>query len=179
MSHGYLLHQFFSPISNTRRDEYGGSLKKRCKYLLKIFSAVRKVWPKSKMLGARITGSDNLKNGSKINDAVYLAKELKKLKADYVSVTSGGIKPKTKMKFFPGHNLKFSRKIKKKVKIKVIALGMLNSIKLINQVLEKKEADLVAVSRRFIKEPDWFKKTKNSKSTKILRKIPNQYLRCF
>jgi len=179
MAHGYLLHQFFSPLSNKRNDGYGGNLKKRCKFLIKIFDAVRKVWPKNKILGARITGSDNLKNGSTINDAIYLARELKKLKADYVSVTSGGIKPKTKIKFFPGHNLKFSKKIKKKVKIKVIALGMLNSIVLINKILKKKEADLVAVSRRFIKEPDWLKKTKNLKSNKILRKIPNQYLRCF
>ena len=179
MAHGYLLHQFFSPISNKRRDEYGGSLKKRCKYLLKIFRAVRKVWPKSKILGARIPGSDNLKNGSKVNDAVYLAKELKRLGADYVSVTSGGIKPKTNIKFVQGHNLKFAKEIKKKVNIKIIALGMLNSIDLINKVLRDKEADLVAVSRRFIKEPNWFKKTINIKTTKQYKKIPNQYLRCF
>ena len=176
MAHGYLLHQFFSPLSNKRNDDYGGNLKKRCNFLLKIFKAVRKVWPKNKILGARITGSDNLKNGSTIKDAIYLARELKKLKADYVSVTSGGIKPKTNMKFFPGHNLKFSKKI---VKIKVIALGMLNSITLINKILKKREADLVAVSRRFIKETYWLKKTKNLKSNRIFKKIPNQYLRCF
>ena len=61
MAHGYLLHQFFSPISNKRKDFYGGSLKNRCRYLLEIFKTVRKVWPKNKLLGARITGSDNLK----------------------------------------------------------------------------------------------------------------------
>ena len=157
MAHGYLLHQFFSPSSNKRNDKYGGNLKKRCRYLLEIFNEVRKIWPKDKILGARITGSDNLDDGSKITDAIYLAKELKKLKADYISVTSGGIKPKTKIKFFPGYNLKFARSIKKKAKIKVIALGMLNSVGLINKILKKGDADLVAVSRKFINDPNWLK----------------------
>ena len=180
MAHGYLLHQFFSPISNKRKDFYGGSLKNRCRYLLEIFKTVRKVWPKNKLLGARITGSDNLKNGSKIKDAIYLAKELKKLGSDYVAVTSGGIKPKTNLKFFPGYNLKFARKIKKQVKIKVIALGMLNSKSLINKVLKEKAADLVAVSRRFINEPNWLNEREKIKIPSIsLKKIPNQYLRCF
>ena len=92
------------------------------------------MWPKNRLLGARITGSDNLKNGSKIKDAIYLAKELKKLGSDYVAVTSGGIKPKTNLKFFPGYNLKLLEKIKKQVKINVIALGMLNSKNLINKI---------------------------------------------
>ena len=166
MAHGYLLHQFFSPISNKRNDIYGGNIKKRSKYLLDVFSSVRKVWPKKKILGARITGSDNLKNGVKIKDAIYLSKELKKLKSDYVAVTSGGIKPITNMKFFPGYNVKFAKKIKKKVKIKVITLGMLNTINLIEKILKKKEADLVAVSRRFIKEPEWLKKKNSIKKFK-------------
>ena len=178
MAHGYLLHQFFSSISNKRNDSYGGNLKKRCKYLLDIFNSVRQVWPKKKILGARITGSDNLNSGVKIKDAIFLSKELKKLKSDYVAVSSGGIKPITNMKFFPGYNVKLAKQIKKKVNIKVITLGMLNSTKLINKILKKKEADLVAISRRFIKEPEWLKKN-NSKKKMLDSKIPNQYLRCF
>ena len=77
MAHGYLLHQFFSPISNKRSDDYGGNLKNRSRLLIEVFKIVRKVWPKNRLLGARITGSDNLKNGSNINDAVFLSKELK------------------------------------------------------------------------------------------------------
>ena len=129
---------FFSPISNKRSDDYGGNLKNRSRLLIEVFKIVRKVWPKNRLLGARITGSDNLKNGSNINDAVFLSKELKKLKADYVAVTSGGIKPKTNIKFFPGYNVKFAKRIKEKVRINVIALGMLNSINLINKILKKK-----------------------------------------
>lgn len=179
MAHGYLLHQFYSPISNKRVDKYGGNLKNRCRYLLEIFNVVRKVWPKNRVLGARITGSDNLKNGSNINDAIYLTKELKKLQADYVAVSSGGIIPKTNINFFPGYNLKFANKIKKKVKILVIALGMLNSKSLINNILKKNYADIVAVSRRFIREPNWLKKNINKKQYFEQLKIPNQYKRCF
>ena len=96
MAHGYLLHEFFSPISNKRRDDYGGNLENRCKFLLEITSAVRSVWPQKKILGARITGSDHLKNGINEEDAIFLSKKLKKLGIDYISVSSGGILKKNK-----------------------------------------------------------------------------------
>ena len=98
MAHGYLLHQFFSPISNKRIDEYGGSLINRTRFLNEIAQEVRKVWPRHKILGARITGTDHLKNGLSINDAIALSKNLKRIGFDYVSISSGGILPLTKMK---------------------------------------------------------------------------------
>ena len=178
MAHGYLLHQFISPISNKRKDQYGGNLKNRSRLPLEIFSQIRKIWPRNKILGARITGSDNLLNGLKINDAVYLAKELKKLNADYVAVTSGGIISKTKIKYFQGYQVKFAESIKKKSKIKVIALGMLNSNKLINKILKKNKTDLVAVSRRFINNPYWLIK-EIMKKNKDVKLIESQYSRCL
>jgi len=179
MAHGYLLHQFFSPLSNIRSDEYGGNIQKRSKFLLEVAKEIRKIWPKNKILGARITGSDNLKKGIKINDAIYLAKHLKKIGLNYVAVSSGGILPKTNVKFFPGYQVPLAKKIKKNVKINVITLGMINSKKIISNVLKYKFADLVAVSRRFINEPYWLLK-KDSRPLKLNKKsIPNQYLRCF
>tara|TARA_B100000029_G_scaffold260687_1_gene257083 strand:- start:453 stop:1517 length:1065 start_codon:yes stop_codon:yes gene_type:complete len=178
MGHGYLLHQFISSISNKRTDKFGGSLKNRCKYPLEIFKQVRKIWPKNRILGVRITGSDHLKNGIKVNDSIYLAKQLKNLKADYVAVTSGGILPKTGMRVHLGHRVNLAKKIRKKTKIRVIALGMMNSVKLINRVFSKKEADLVAVSRRFVNEPYWLIK-EYIKSEKKHHLLPEQYLRCF
>ena len=94
MAHGYLLHQFLSPISNLRKDEFGGSETNRMKFPLMICKKIREVWPKERILGARITGTDHLKEGIKINDAILLTKELKKIGFDYVCISSGGILPK-------------------------------------------------------------------------------------
>ena len=178
MGHGYLLHQFISPVSNKRKDKFGGSLKNRCRYPLEIFKQVRKIWPKNRILGVRITGSDHLKNGVKIEDSVYLAKQLKNLKVDYVAVTSGGILSKTGMKTYLGHRVNLAKKIRKKTKAKVVALGMMNSVKLINRVCSKKEADLVAVYRRFVHEPYWLMK-EYIKCKKKHHLLPEQYLRCL
>ena len=79
MAHGYLLHQFFSPISNLRKDEFGGNLKNRCRLLIEIARGVRNVWPKDKILGARINGKDWLKNGATEKDCIYLSRQLKKI----------------------------------------------------------------------------------------------------
>ena len=84
MAHGYLLHQFFSPVSNKRNDVYGGSLNNRCKFLLQIAQSVREVWPDDKILGARITGSDWLEEGSSIEDCIFLAQKLEDIGFDYV-----------------------------------------------------------------------------------------------
>ena len=97
MAHGYLLHEFFSPVSNKRKDIYGGTLENRCKLLVEIIKEIRKIWPKNKILGARITATDHLKNGININQAVYFVKQLEKIGLNYVCVSSGGILTKTNL----------------------------------------------------------------------------------
>ncbi len=98
MAHGYLLHQFFSPISNKRTDEYGGNLIKRSRFLLEIAKDIRQCWPKDKILGARVTADDCLKNGITIDECIYLVNELKNIGFDYVTPSSGGIKSITNKK---------------------------------------------------------------------------------
>jgi 2,4-dienoyl-CoA reductase-like NADH-dependent reductase (Old Yellow Enzyme family) len=177
MAHGYLLHEFMSPISNARKDKYGGSLNNRCRLLIEISQILRKVWPKNKILGARITGSDHLAEGIDVKDSIYLAKKLEKIGIDYICVSSGGILPKTKMKFKKGFRMKISKKIKNNTRLKICTTGMLNNLKLIEKGIINKSFDFVAIARPFLKNPRWiFEAANNTKHKKIL---PKQFLRSY
>ena len=135
MAHGYLLHQFFSPISNKRKDNYGNNLKNRCRFLLEIASEIRKIWPNGKILGARVTGSDWVKKGSTISDCIFLCKNLKKIGFDYVCVSSGGVVPKTKIKFKKGYQVHLAQKIKNKVGIKVKTTGNITDLEYAEKII--------------------------------------------
>ena len=177
MAHGYLLHQFFSKISNKRNDKYGGNLEKRVKLLTEISEAVRKVWPKKKILGARITGSDRLKKGNDVNDAIYLTKKLKKIGFNYVCISSGGIIPKTNLPIKNGFNVDLAKKIKKKTKIIVRTSGKIDNINFANKLIKNKYVDLICIGRKFISSPNFLLK-RMSKTTKS-KLVPNQYKRCI
>lgn len=177
MAHGYLLHQFFSPIANKRQDKWGGNLINRSRLLLEISKEVRKIWPKNRILGARITGKDYVKGGIEIKDAVYLTKCLKKIGFDYICVSSGGILPKTKLKFFKGFRTMLSKEIKRKTSIITRTSGLITDINQANRLLKNKNVDLIAMARTFINDPMWMYKA--AKITKKNNFIPNQYLRCI
>jgi len=177
MAHGYLLHQFLSPISNKRNDEYGGSLKKRCNLALQVASKIRKVWPRKKILGARITGLDHLPGGININESIFLAKNLSSIGINYICVSSGGILTKTKLKFFEGFRINIASKIKKKINIPVRTSGNLENLNFADKAIKQKKIDLIAIGRNFIKDPSFiynFSKKRNYK--KIIAK---PYLRCI
>lgn len=139
MAHGYLLHQFFSPISNKRNDIYGGSIENRSRLLIEILGKIRKIWPKNRILGARITGTDHLKKkGITIADAIYLAKELKKVGIDYISVSSGGILPKTNMKEGQAFRAKIAKKIRLSSKTLITTSGNITNHKTAEDLIKKK-----------------------------------------
>ena len=177
MAHGYLLHQFLSPISNLRIDEYGGNLKNRFRFPLKIAKEVRKIWPKNKILGARITGTDHLKKGISINESILFVRELKKIGFDYVCVSSGGILTKTNLKFKKGFRVNLCKKIKKKTSIITRTSGLIKDIKYANKIIEKGSADLLAIGRSFINDPMLI--YKGAKQMKIKNIIEPQYNRMF
>lgn len=176
MAHGYLLHQFFSPISNKRDDEFGGSFENRCKLLLETAKNIRSIWPKERILGARITGSDHLLNGINVEDSIKLVKKLKDIGIDYVCVSSGGIIPITKLSLGPGYQVYLAEQIKKNTGIITRTAGMITSLKQAEHIVKNKKADLVAIGREFIKNPTWL-----VKEMKKLKKdnIYYQYKRCF
>ena len=175
MAHGYLLHQFFSPISNRRNDEYGGNLVNRMRLLKEIAKEVRKVWPRNKILGARITGTDHVKNGLSIKDAILLAKELKKIGFDYISVSSGGILPLTKMQQYEAFRVKMAKKIKNASKIITTTSGMITDHNISKNIIKNKKIDFITIARIIIKNPRWI--VQFAKKNKVNDYIPKQYKR--
>jgi 2,4-dienoyl-CoA reductase-like NADH-dependent reductase (Old Yellow Enzyme family) len=175
MAHGYLLHQFLSPISNKRIDEYGGSFINRSRFLFEIAKEVRNVWPQRKILGARITGTDHLKGGLSVNDAIKLSKNLKKIGFDYVSVSSGGILPFTKMKQAEAFRVNMAKKIKKKSKIITTTSGMITKHNVSENIIKNKKIDFITIARIIVRNPRWIFQL--AKKNKIKNYIPDQYKR--
>jgi 2,4-dienoyl-CoA reductase-like NADH-dependent reductase (Old Yellow Enzyme family) len=151
-AHGYLLHQFLSPLSNQRSDSYG---KNRMQLPLEVAQAVRDVWPKERALGARISGSDWMDGGLGPDDAVAYAKELKRIGYDYVCVSSGALSPAARMKVEPNYQVPFAEKVKKAVDINVRAVGMIADPEQAEDIVASGKADMIAMARAFLDNPRW------------------------
>jgi len=154
-AHGYLLHEFFSPLSNRREDRYGGDLDGRMRLMVEVAGAMRDVWPSGRPMGARISGSDWLEGGATIEDAVLLARRLKATGLDYVCVSSGGIVPKASIKLEPGYQVPFAARIRKEAGIATRAVGMIVDPLQAEEIVASGKADLVALARGFLDNPRW------------------------
>jgi 2,4-dienoyl-CoA reductase-like NADH-dependent reductase (Old Yellow Enzyme family) len=151
-AHGYLLHQFLSPLSNQRSDSYG---KNRMQFPLEVAQAVRDVWPKERALGARISGSDWMEGWLGPEDAVAYAKELKRIGYDYVCVSSGALSPLARMPVAPNYQVPFAERVKKNVDINVRAVGMIADPEQAEDIVASGKADMVAMARAFLDNPRW------------------------
>lgn len=154
MAHGYLLHAFVSPIANRREDGYGGDRAGRARFPLEIARAVRAAVP-GIALGARITGSDWTPEGLTPADAVELARWLREAGLDYVCVSSGGITPTIKVPVGPNYQVPFAALVKREVGIKTQAVGMIVDPREAEAILERGEADQIAVARAILDDPRW------------------------
>ena len=155
-AHGYLLHQFFSPLSNTRTDAYGGSLENRMRLPLEVARALREVWPKDRCLGARISGHDWHEEGAMIEDTIAFTKELKKIGFDYVCVTSGALLGQTRYTIGPNYQVPLAAAVKKCVPdMAVRAVGMIADPDQAEEILATGKADMVAMARAFLDNPRW------------------------
>ena len=154
-AHGYLMHQFLSPLSNRRGDRYGGSPENRMRFPLEVARAVRETWPRERALGARITGSDWMDGGLTPEDAIAYARELKAIGYDYVCVSSGGVSPLAQIKVEPGYQVPFAQKVKQAVPIAVRAVGMIAAPEQAEEIVASGKADMVALARGFLDDPRW------------------------
>jgi 2,4-dienoyl-CoA reductase-like NADH-dependent reductase (Old Yellow Enzyme family) len=151
-SHGYLLHQFLSPLANQRKDAYGAD---RMKFPLEVAAAVREAWPRERCLGARISANDWVEGGLGPQDAVAYARELKRLGLDYVCVSSGAMVPHARIPVAPGYQVEFASQVKASVPIAVRAVGMIADPDQAEAIVASGKADLVAMARAFLDNPRW------------------------
>ena len=155
IAHGYLLHQFTSPLSNTRTDGYGGALENRMRFPLEVARAVRAVVPKRVALGARITGTDWADGGLGADDAVAFAAGLEAAGLDYVCVSGGGAVPNVKIALGPGYQVPFAAKVKAGTGIATRAVGLIVTPEQAEAIVASGQADCVALARAFLDDPRW------------------------
>jgi 2,4-dienoyl-CoA reductase-like NADH-dependent reductase (Old Yellow Enzyme family) len=160
-AHGYLIHEFLSPKSNRRTDEYGGSLENRMRFPLEVAKAVREAWPAAKPLFLRCSSIDDVEGGWSIEDSVAFASQLKKAGVDVIDCSSGGIlgsataATKTLLPRVPGFQLPFSEKIRKEAGLKTMAVGLILTAQQAEEALQAGRADLIAIGREALYDPNW------------------------
>jgi 2,4-dienoyl-CoA reductase-like NADH-dependent reductase (Old Yellow Enzyme family) len=154
-AHGYLIHEFLSPLSNKRDDEYGGSFENRTRVCREVVAAVRAAWPKELPLFVRISATDWVEGGWDINDSVRLAGELKQMGVDLVDCSSGGNVPHATIPVGPGYQVAFAEKIRHETGILTGAVGMITDPAQAEQIIRTGQADAVIMAREFLRDPYW------------------------
>ncbi len=154
-AHGYLLHQFLSPIANKRTDQYGGSLENRMRYPLEVFDAVRAAFPDRKPIGVRVSATDWVEGGWDVAQTIEYAKELKKRGVDWVDVSSGGVSPLQKIPLGPGYQVPAAQAVKEATGVTTMAVGLITEAKQAEEIVASGKADMVAVARGMLYDPRW------------------------
>jgi 2,4-dienoyl-CoA reductase-like NADH-dependent reductase (Old Yellow Enzyme family) len=154
-AHGYLLHEFLSPLSNARSDEYGGSLENRMRFVLEAFEAVRAAAGPNIAVGARLSATDWVEGGWDVEQSITLSKRLQAMGADFLDISSGGVSPHQKISIGPGYQVPFAEKIKAEISIPVMTVGLITEPKQAEDILQHGKADMVALARGMIAEPRW------------------------
>lgn len=153
--HGYLLHQFMSPLSNQRTDEYGGSTENRIRFPIEVYEAVRAVWPDQKPIGMRVSATDWVDGGWTPEETVVLAQELKRRGMDYMDVTTGGLSPLQKIPLSPGYQVPFSEKVKKESGMTTMTVGLIAGYQQAEDIVASGKADMICIGRAAIYNPRW------------------------
>lgn len=154
-AHGYLLHQFLSPLSNARTDTYGGSRDNRMRLTLEVFRAIREVFPHQKPVGVRISATDFAEGGWNVDDSIELTKQLQALGCAYIHVSGGGLSPAQSITPAPGYQVAYAAKIKAAVHMPTIAVGLITEAEQAETILTSGQADMVALGRAMLYNPRW------------------------
>jgi 2,4-dienoyl-CoA reductase-like NADH-dependent reductase (Old Yellow Enzyme family) len=154
-AHGYLLHEFLSPLSNQREDAYGGSFENRTRMVRETAAAVRAVWPDELPLFVRISASDWVEGGWDIEQSVELARQLKPLGVDLVDCSSGALVPNAKIPNTPGYQIPFAERIRRDAGIATAGVGLIREAKQADEIIQRGQADLVLLARAILRDPYW------------------------
>lgn len=154
-AHGYLLHEFLSPLSNQRSDAYGGSLENRMRFPLEVFDAVRAATPSHRPVGVRISATDWVESGWDIEQSIAFSKALKERGVDWVTASSGGLSPKQKIALGPGYQVPFSKAIKEAASVSTMAVGLITEPQQAEDIIASGQADFVALARGMLYDPRW------------------------
>lgn len=154
-AHGYLLHQFLSPIANRRTDRYGGSLENRMRFPLEVFDAVRAAVPDGTPVGVRVSATDWVDGGWDLEQTIAFAQELKKRGVDWIDVSSGGVSPLQKITLGPGYQVPFAAAVKQATGLPTIAVGLITEAKQAEDIVASGKADMVALARGILYDPRW------------------------
>src|SRR5581483_9097618 len=154
-AHGYLIHEFLSPVSNQRDDEYGGSFENRTRILHEIVHAVRKSWPKGAPLFVRISATDWIEGGWDLQQSIALARHLKQLGVDLIDCSSGGTVPHARIPIGAGYQTPFAQRIREEAHILTGAVGMITSPAQAEHIINTGQADAILMAREFLREPYW------------------------
>ena len=154
-AHGYLLHQFLSPLANQREDAYGGSFENRARLPLQVVDAVRAVWPQHLPLLVRISATDWAEGGWNADESVGLSRLFREHGVDLVDVSTGGMIPNAKIPVAPGFQVEFARRIRREAAIPTAAVGLITEANQANAIVEQGDADLVLLARELLRDPYW------------------------
>ncbi len=176
-AHGYLLHEFLSPLSNRRTDEYGGSLENRFRLALRVVAAVREVWPEKLPLFYRVSATDWVEGGWDLEQTISLAKKLQSMGVDLIDASSGGNVPHAKIPVGPGYQVRFAEEIRKQTGLATGAVGMITNAAQADTIIATGQADMVFLAREMLRDAYWPRRAAKALDVKI--KAPVQYERAW
>ncbi|HJU26523.1 MAG TPA: NADH:flavin oxidoreductase/NADH oxidase [Rhodanobacteraceae bacterium] len=176
-AHGYLLHQFLSPLSNTRTDQYGGSLENRARLLREVVATVRETWPAPMPLWVRLSATDWSKGGWDIDECVQLARMLRADGVDVIDCSSGGTVPHPKIPTGPGYQVQFAARIRREAGIPTSSVGLITEPRQAEEILQRGDADVIEMAREFLRDP-YFPRRAAKELGETVR-VPEQYDRAW